>query len=279
MSKATDSLGRRSRFIRNPTGKTLVLGQRDLEVLIWLYRYRYLRIVQLIAFIKPQSHKRFVERLGDLFHETGLINRPPCQWQGVDPKTTPTVYEITQKGLRYLELHGTVPHRATSLGRRVRTDRTPQFAHAMMIVDAIAKVELETRAVPGQRFVSVDEILARAPESTRKKTRPLEIPVTLYPCKELPWLKKPLQTHVVPDGLYGIEYLIDGEKRYRFWALECERESPVRRRTKALSSTELKQAAYKVLIKSAIYKEHWKIPNLWPLFKNEYISMTMGLGV
>ena len=159
MSKttATDSLGRRCRFTRNPTGKTLVLGQRDLEILSWLYRYRYLRIVQLIAFMKPQSHKRFVERLGDLYHETGLINRPSCQWQGVDPKTTPIIYEISLKGIRYLEQHGNVPHKATSLGRRVRSDRTPQFGHAMIIVDTIAKVELETRATPGQRFVPVDE--------------------------------------------------------------------------------------------------------------------------
>jgi hypothetical protein len=41
---------------------------------------------------------------------------------------------------------------------------------------------------------------------------------------------------VVPDVLYGIEHLIDGEKRYRFFALECENRSPKRRTTAKLSS-------------------------------------------
>lgn len=111
-----------------------------------------------------------------------------------------------------------------------------------MIVDALAAVELETMRTPGQRFVPVDEILARAPERTRKAKQPL--PVTIHPNKHLPGLASVVSTHVVPDALYGIEYLIDGEKRYRFFAFECESRSPKRRTTAKLSSLALKRASY-----------------------------------
>ena len=57
-----DALGRRSRFSRQPTGKRIVLTNRDTEILRLLYRYRYLRVPQLLAFLLPRSEKRFVER-------------------------------------------------------------------------------------------------------------------------------------------------------------------------------------------------------------------------
>ena len=257
-----DSAGRRSRFKRTPSGKHVVLGARDIEILRHLYRYRYLRAPQLIAFLKPRSHKRFIERLGDLYHETACIDRPQAQWRRFDARYTPIVYELSHKGLRMLQTHGPLPHRVTSIARQSRPGAAIQFDHAMMIVDALVEVELQTLATPGQRFVPVDEILERAPEKTKKAIRPLEIPVTIMPSKELPFLKHPLHTHIVPDGLYGIEHEIGGQKRYRFFALECERESPARRGNARLSSTVLKKAAYAALIKAGTYREVWGVPNL-----------------
>lgn len=257
-----DAQGRRSRFVRTPTNKQIVIGGRDCEILTLLYRYRYLRTAQLIAFLKPRSEKRFIERLGDLFHETGLIGRPTQQWQQGDRLTTPLIYEITARGIRYLEDKGILPHRATSLARRIRSGSGHQFPHAMMIMDALTEIELKTLMTDGERFVPVDEILARAPEATRRKTRPLELPVTLYPCKELPWITRPMQTHVVPDGLYGIEYIATGQPLYRFYALECERKTPQRRGRGEYSSVALKKAAYAEVIRSGVFREVWGVPNL-----------------
>src|SRR5690606_10673672 len=91
---------------------------------------------------------------------------------------------------------------------------------------------------------------------------PLAAPVTIRPNPHLPVLTKPLATHIVPDTLYGIEHLIDGEKRYRFYALECEHKSPLRRSTARLSSTALKQTAYKVFIAERRYREAGSSTNL-----------------
>lgn len=256
----SDHLGRRSRFQRTPTGKRLALTDRDIEVLRWLHRYRTLSAPQLIAVLEPQSHKRFIERLGDLFHEAGLINRPATQWRGFDVHCRPMTYELSAAGLRLLEHRDVVPHRAVTFSRRPRAGLIVQFDHMTMVIDALLWIELETTGRTGHRFAPVDEILDRAPETTRSARNPLAVPVTLQPCAELPDLKRPWNTHIIPDALYGIEYQIDGEKRYRFFALECENTTPERRSSARHSPIARKRAAYEALIRSRAYRAHWGIP-------------------
>lgn len=258
----TDTLGRRSRFARNPIGKRIIISKRDIEILRLLYRYRFLRSPQIIAFLRPKSDRRLIERLTDLFHETGLINRPPAQWRYGNPRCTSVVHELSPKGLTFLEERDLVSLRATTLSRRGSKGRTQQFTHAMMIVDVLAKIELTTQNLPDQRFVSLGEILKRAPETTRKARNPLAAPVTIHPHNDFPDIRIPWKTHIIPDALFGIEYLIGNEKRYRFWALECEQTSPARRSHTRASSLIRKRAAYQALINSRGYHEHWGIPNL-----------------
>jgi Replication-relaxation len=261
-AKLRDVLGRRSRFSRTPTGKRLALGQRDLEILRWLFRYRYLRQTHLQMLAQPVSKKRFIERLGDLFHETGLVNRPAIQPALFDARSTPMLYEITTKGIECLVSHNALPYRAVTFSRQPSRSYSPHFLHTMMVIETLLAIETAAKKTPDQRFVPVDEILARAPQAVRDARNPLAIPVTLVPDPRHGIIRKRQETMLIPDALYGIEYVIDGEKRYRFWALECERTSPVWRSRSDASSTALKHAAYDALIAARAYRAHWAIPNL-----------------
>ena len=261
---AKDSIGRRTRFRRVARGKRLFFTDRDLAILQSICRYRYLRATQLVALLQPQSQKRFIERLGDLYHEAGLINRPTAQWRRFDARYQPIVYELSSKGLALLDSQEPPPRAVTfSVGAKVSA--APQFEHAMMIVDALVEAELETRNAPGQRFVPVGEILTRMPARSFDRNapkHPLAAPVTIRPNSHMPNPTKPMATHLIPDALYGIEHLIDGEKRYRFYALECEFKNPHRRSTTRLSSTALKRAAYEAFIAERGFRKAWGIPNL-----------------
>ena len=106
------------------------------------------------------------------------------------------------------------------------------------------------------------EILAKAPEETRNAPNPLRVPVTLVPTPKHPCIRKRQDTHLIPDALYGIEYLIDGKKLYRFWALECERMTPKWRNNTNGTSVALKRAAYNALIDNKQFRVTWGIPNL-----------------
>ena len=262
---AKDSIGRRTRFRRVARGKRLFFTERDLAILQLLYRYRYLRAAQLASLLQPKSQKRFIERLGDLYHETGLINRPTAQWRRFDARYQPIVYELSSKALALLDSQGEPPPRAVTFSIGGRHNPAPQFEHAMMIVDALVEAQLETRKAPGQRFVPVDEILERMPARSAERgapRHPLAAPVTIRPNPHMPSATKTMATHLIPDGLYGIEHLIDGEKRYRFYALECESKNPHRRSTTRLSSTALKRAAYEAFIAERGFRKAWGIPNL-----------------
>ena len=257
-----DSIGRRQRFQRMPVGKKLIHSARDDEILRWLYRYRYLRASHLQQILKPKSPKRFVERLGDLYHETGFLNRPNFGAVQFDARCTSLLYEISESGIRYIDALGTLPHRAVTISRRAPRGYSHQYLHSMMIIETLLSIELETILHMDQRFVPVDEILARAPAKTQNAKNPLSVPVTLQPSAQYPFIRARQETFIIPDGLYGIEYLIDGKKRYRFWALECERTNPFSRTNTKAASQNLKRAAYDALLSSNRYKEHWNIPNL-----------------
>jgi len=257
-----DKIGRRPRQKRQPTGKHIRLTGRDAAILTQLFRYRYLNSKQLIAFLKPQSEKRFVERLGDLFHETGFIGRPKAQWRLADAKCQSVIYELTGHGLTWLTQQGIEPDRVTLFSRREHSGVRIQFEHRLLVIAHLVTVELTTFESPEERFVTIDEILCRAPETVRDQTNPLAIPITLRPSPAFPELKRPYKTHIIPDAIYGIERLIDGQRRYRFFAVEAERTSPKKRGQLDLSSTEKKRRLYAELYRQGISQSHLGIPHL-----------------
>jgi len=255
-----DTLGRRSRFVRTRLGRRLGLTDRDAEILSWLHRYRFLTTVQLTNLIRPVSRKRFVERLGDLFHEAGLIGRPVLHASVFNARSMPMLHEVTEAGIDWLHSLGRLPPRAVTFSRRSRARSLAQLPHTLLVIETLLAIETETAGTPDRRFVPVDEILARAPTATRRATNPLAIRVN--PSGFSMPGSSAANICVIPDALYGIEYVISGEKRYRFWALECERTSPVWRSASDTSSTRRKVATYKALIAAGRHTQHWGIPNL-----------------
>jgi len=252
---------RRSRFRRSPTGKRIELTERDLHILHWLHRYRYLNTHQLVRVLQPKSRKRFVERLGDLFHETGLIDRPLARNGRSGFLFGPMIHEITDAGIDLLAQRQIEMHRVVTFSRR-NTQRR-HMAHSMLIIETLLAIELETMQTTGRRFVPVDEILARAPETVRNARNPLAVPITIQPGDGVPQIRRPWRTHIIPDGLYGIEYRQHGEKLYRFWALECDLATPRSRSSMTQHSSMMrKRAAYAALLSSRAYRHHWGIPNL-----------------
>jgi hypothetical protein len=236
---------RRSRMSRAGVGKRIELSPRDLELLKLLGRYRYLRSNFLYAFLGGASEKRFKERLGHLYHDGGYINRPSQQWEFANCRYMPAVYELDRAGERILREYGSdSPSSFLSAGRCGKPSR--QFTHTLMVSEILASIELAVRAVPHLRFISPQEVIARAPDQARKAGNPLEMAVS--------------GGKLIPDGLFGIEY---GSKAYRFFALEADRNTmPSTRSDLRQSSFLRKLVAYRTLAAEKLHKSHWGIPNL-----------------
>ena len=264
--RSADALQRRSRMSRKPTNKRIELNERDIEIFRLLQRYRYLRSSHLFALIGGRSQKRFIERLGHLYHEGGYLDRPPQQWQAVNARYMPAVYDLGEAGERVLTQHGLAAQGSVlPLTRKGRLGAVRQYHHELMICDVISSIEIGARADPNLRYISWDEIFLnpKMPEGTRNSANPLAVIVPVsYTCprtKNTYRSDKPL----IPDALFGIEYMADGQKRYRFFALEADRNTePAFRGNLQQTSYLRKILQYREIVGRSLYKTQWGLPNL-----------------
>lgn len=261
---AHDTLNRRSRMFRRATQKRIELTDRDLEIFRLLHRYRYLRGTHIHALAGGKSQKRFIERLGDLYHEGGYVNRPSQQWQAINARYMPAVYELGEAGERVLKQRDLLEENTSPLLRKAKLGEIRQYHHELMICDIISSIEIGVRANPTLRFISWRDILAKAPEATRKSTNSFAVPVSVS-CTvgDKQYMSdKPL----IPDALFGIEYTTNRQKSYRFFALEADRDSePVVRANLHQTSYLRKILQYREIAARTVYKTHWGLPNLFVL--------------
>lgn len=250
---------RRSRMHRQPTACRIALTVRDLEILSALARYRYLRSSHLYALVGGRSRRRFVERLGLLYHEGGYVNRPARQWQVINARYMPAVYELTDAGERVLIEHG----HAASWSPLLHRGRGAGilFQHELMVSDILSSIEIGVHGRSDLRFVSWQEILDKAPDTTRNLPQPFDIPATIS--HKLAGRIETCARPIKPDAVFGLEYRSEEKKSYRFFALEADRANePVYRGTLELSSYLRKLLQYCDVLRRRAYRSHLGIPNL-----------------
>jgi Replication-relaxation len=253
------------------TGKRIELVPRDIEIFRLLDRYRYLRSNFLSAFFKGDE-KRFIKRLGNLFHEGGYIDRPKQQWQFANSRYMPAIYELGVKGRRVLADQG-MRAPDSPLLKKGRMGAYRQFAHAVMISDILASVELGVRKDDSLRFISWQEILANAPEKTRRAANPFEIPVAISHTFKRTGSTHGAKTKIIPDALFGLEYMHRGHKSFRYFALEADRNTmPVLRSNLYQTSYLKKLLAYRQISATRSYKTQFGLPNLLVL----NVTTTLG---
>ncbi|MBX3490334.1 replication-relaxation family protein [Parvibaculum sp.] len=248
---------RRSRMKRQKTDKRLALTARDLAIFELLERYRYLRSTFIHAFVGGASETRFKERLGDLYHEGGYLNRPEQQWETAHSRYLPAIYENSNRAREVLAAHGKLAEPCPHMPYGAGAGR--QFVHSLMICEVLAAIELATVSDPNLRFIAWPEILAKAPKATRNDAHPMRLPVSARLDKTIVLSRE----YVVPDGLFGLEYRMTGERSYRFFALEIDRGTmPIHRSNALQSSFSAKLRAYRDIAERDVHKSRLGIPNL-----------------
>jgi len=243
---------------RQPTQKRITLTQRDLEILSLLNRYPYLRSSHFYPLIGGKSRRRFIERLGALYHEGGYVNRPARQWQAINARYMPAVYELGEAGEIALIDRGLAAESSPVLHRG--RGHGVLFHHELMVSDILSSIEIGIRARDDLRFVSWQEILDKAPRSTQDAPDPFEIPVTVTHNfgQRTETYRKPIR----PDAVFGIEYQGEGKKRYRFFALEADRKNePLYRSSLEQTSYLRKLLQYREVLRTGAYRTHLGVPN------------------
>ena len=127
-----------------------------------------------------------------------------------------------------------------------------------------ANIELEAVKM-GYKFISQDEILAKAPSEIKNAKKPLEMPsvITHTFAKGERRYTQHSNRATEPDQLFGIDY----GTGCRFFALEADRG------TESIEPTNLKVnsilrkfLAYNDILQKRVYRKLFNIPVLYPVF-------------
>jgi hypothetical protein len=248
---------------RQSSGRRIELSPRDIEIFRVLQRYRYLRSTFLHAFVGGRHETRFKERLGQLYHDGRYINRPEEQWLFANARCAPIVYELDQRGASVLREYDMQDRSVSVLAEQSRPGANRQFAHALMICEALASIELGARASGNVRFISWPEILARAPESVRNVASSMKLPATITHRFARNGKTDSTSFSLIPDALFGLEYRQpDDRASYRFFALEAERSNRVAASNLRQTSFLKKILAYRDIVARRTHHTVLGLPNL-----------------
>ena len=243
----TDILNRRSRFAgRQPTGKKIVLGERDFGYFSTLERHGVLPATYLYEFTKSlaRNHKGHQQRLTDLYnedntpHRSWYLNRPEQQYASINARYQSMAYELDIQGHRALRDKG--------IPRQMWEPPNGPYLHRFMTGCITASIELACRD-KGLKYLSQADIFGhpKCPADLKISDSPLALPYG--------------NGVIIPDQIFGIDY---GGK-YRFFALEADRKTETIVSTKAMAKSFAKKLeSYIHVLEHQTFREAWGIPTL-----------------
>ena len=245
-TKTHDGLQRRRRDRPQSTDKRVTPQERDLLWFQKIHQHGPLSSSYLHAFSKHlrRNEKRARDRLTDLFNEDRTpdggpyLRRPDQQFRTYDARYNDLVYELTPAAETALKEHGLWSDHATA--------HTGPWLHRYMVSCITASIELATLESPQVSYIPQHEILARA-------GAPLRYPV---PFKN-PSTAMTETKDLIPDALFGLEYVSDGQQAYRFFIVEADRATEPSRTSKFNRKSHLRNILqYREYVGRGLYKQH-----------------------
>lgn len=249
---AMRSNARRPRFARS-TPPPLRLTADDIAVLQHVAKHRFLRSTHLVPLL-ARSPKKLVERLGLLYH-AGFLDRPRAQLDYyATVGSAPMVYALGNRGAAALaEIHGSTAPKVDWTDKN-RTARRPFIEHTLLIADVMVAVELAVRTRPDLRLMEASEILALAPEATRRSKSPWRLTT------RLPVAGLTREIGLIPDKVFGLDFTAERKRSYFF--LEADRATmPVHRAALDQTSFARKLLTYWQVHRAAEHTRQFGIGN------------------
>ena len=245
---------RKKRFRREPEGR-LQITERDLALLRHVFRHRFLRSTHLQALVG--GGQGLLRRLAELYHHA-FLDRPrePIEFYA-HAGSKPMVYALGNQGAKVLAEHGGIPRGKIDWTAKNRGIGPLFLDHTLLVADVMVALELACRTNGRVRLMDQDELLARAPEETRRRKHPFQWAVT---CR---YLDEPVTLGVAPDARFGLHYLDRPEGRNRaYFFLEADRATmPIARNNVRQTSFFRKMTAYTETWKQGIHTSVYGIQN------------------
>jgi Replication-relaxation len=244
-----DTINRRRRDRPLSTGKRVTPQPRDLLWFQKLHEHGPLSSTFLHEFSKhlAKNEKRSRDRMTDLFNESHTphngtyLMRPWQQFQTFDARYQDLVYDLAPAAERALKQN--YSWHETGAGP------SGPWQHRYMVAAITASIELATLNDPNLTYIPQHAILARA-NTTLRFSVPFKNPKT----------GKVLQSDLIPDAVFGLEYHHGGKSSFRFFVVEADRATEPSRASKFNRKSHLRNfLQYREYVGRGLYKEHLKL--------------------
>lgn len=253
------------RFRRVGEPATVRLTDDDLAVLEHIERHRFLRTTDVYRLFPTRAPDRISRRLMQLYR-AGYLDRPLSQInQYRSGGSQPLVYGLDGAGARLLALRRGETVRSNDIRARNRRYARENLEHTLAVAQYMVGLELAYGTMEEFTFVRCEEMLARAPDTTRRLPQPGRWSVTV------PWHRAEAEVMIAPDAIYGLRQISeDGGARSSYYFVEVDRGSmtitpsdAVRRSPAFLYRSSLlrKLFAYGVSHRDGIHQRHFGIPS------------------
>jgi hypothetical protein len=233
----------------------MALTPRDLDILRAVYRHRLLRSTHLLDLVGG-SRQATLRRLQLLFHH-GYLDRPTMQLDWYTRGSEPLVYALGNRGAEVLETEGLLRRGGIRWDTKNQGLSRVFLHHTLAVAEVMVAFEVACRSREGVRFIPPEEILAGAPEATRRLRLPFRWQV------EVRQGGKHYRLGVEPDRVFGLRFEGAPENRQRaYFFLEADRGTmPVTRKELAQTSLLRKLLSYQETWQRELHREHFGIPN------------------
>ena len=207
------------RFRREGSTPRIELTDDDAEILRHVYRHRFIRAEDLYRLFYDRSSDRLSRRLTALYRAGYLdssrsADRPLQTGRLADR----WVYGLDTAGARYLERDAGVPIGSADWKSRNRSYTRESLDHTLAITRFLVDLEVACRVRTDVSLIRFEDILANAPEATRRSRFPMSWPVPIQ------WHGGKAEVQVAPDAIFGLRVIrTDGTATRSYFFLEMDR--------------------------------------------------------
>ena len=176
-----------------------------------------MRAEDLYRLFPDRSADRLSRRLTTLYR-AGFLDRPVAQIDRYKQGGSQSiVYGLDTAGARYLKETFNVAIGSADWRSRNRSYTRENLDHTLGVARFMVDVELACRERPGLGLIPFDDILAAAPEATRRSKNPAAWPVPVQ------WHGGQSVVHLAPDAIFGIRQETATGARRAYFFLEFDR--------------------------------------------------------
>ena len=249
----TSLSSRRPRFKRAKT-RPFRLTERDVEIIMYVYRHRLLDTPAILALLGSGSAQQIKRRLQLLYHGR-YLDRPRAQLNEVfrHPGSVPMVYALGNRGADVVASELGLPRRQIDWTAKNRSVRSTFFRHTLLVSSIMVAFEVSCRKRGAVRLIDFDELLeSKAPEATRAHKRSGTWFV---------YLPNLGRRSITPDNIFGLHFLDRPEGANKtFFFLEADRGTmPVVRRSATESSIYRKLVLYHKTFRDEVHTKRFGI--------------------